>query len=468
MASLNTAWNITTSALTADQAALATIANNTANATTPGYTQESVVWQQAPPLEVDGRTVSDGVVDAGAVSQRDRVLNRSIDLQAQTQAATASRLGGLENLESVFSSATGVSGTTTGGIGDGLSGFFGAVQQLEALPSNPSLRESVLAAANAMAQSFNAAAANLNQQQQTLNGDVQSVVTQANGLLQSLATLNGQIQSADPNQDAGVLEDQRQQDLATLSGLLGIQQTTTERNGLTLSTVDGNPLVEGTTAVTLSTADIGGVEHVFSGATDLTSAIVSGGGQAGGLIQVAQTDIPSALLSLDTLAYDVGSAINTVNEAGSDQNGNAGVAIFTLPSTVTGSAASMSVAITNPAQIAAAAVGAGPSDGSNATAMAALASASVVAGATPSNYLASLVASLGSTTARVGSANVAQQASLTQLTNQQSALSGVSLDSEATALENMEQAYEAASKVFAVVSAIIADAMNLGTPESAV
>jgi len=32
----------------------------------------------------------------------------------------------------------------------------------------------------------------------------------------------------------------------------------------------------------------------------------------------------------------------------------------------------------------------------------------------------------------------------------------------------MEQAYEAASKVFAVVSAIMADAMNLGTPETAV
>jgi flagellar hook-associated protein 1 FlgK len=468
MASLSTAWNITTSALTADQAALATIASNTANAATPGYTQEAAIWQQAPPLEIDGQTLSDGVVDDGAVSQRDRVLNRSIDLQTQTQAGTAARLGGLQNLEYVFSSATGVSSTATGGIGDSMSGFFGSLQQLESLPSNPSLRESVLAAANELAQSFNSAASNLNQQQQTLNGDVQSVVTQANGLLQSLATLNAQIQSADPNQDAGVLEDQRQLDLGSLSLLLGTQQTATERNGLTLTTVSGSPLVEGNKAVSLSTADIGGVEHIFSGTTDITSAVVAGGGQAGGLIQVAQTDIPSALSSLDTLAYELGSEINAVNEAGSDQNGNPGIAIFTLPATAAGSAANISVAITNPALIAAAALGAGPSDGSNATVMAALASSATIAGATPSNYLASLVSSLGSTTAEVSSANTGQQASLAQLTNQQTALSGVSLDSEATALENMEQAYEAASKVFAVVSAIMADAMNLGTPETAV
>jgi len=467
VATLNTAWNISLSALKADQSALSTIANNTANATTPGYTEEGVVWQQADPLELPGGPVSDGVVDTGAVSQRDRVLNRAIDQQTQTQAATQARYGALEDLESIYSSAAGVSSTSTAGIGNAMSGFFGSLQQLETLPSNPSLREAVLAAANNLAENFNAASSNLSQQQQTINGDVQDIVTQANGLLQSLAVLDAKIQSVAPNTDAGVLEDQRQQDLASLSQLIGTQQTTTERNGITLSTVAGNPLVEGGVAATLGTADIGGVTHIFLGTTDITSAVMAGGGQAGGLLQVASSDIPSALASLDTLAYQFGSEVNAQNEAGSDLNGNAGTALFTLPSSAAGSSATIAVAMTDPSLIAAAASGAGPSDGTNAIAMAALASAATINGATPSNYLAAAVSSIGSTVAEVGATNTAQQASLTQLTNQQTALSGVSLDTEATSLANMEQAYEAASKVFTILDAIVADAINLGTSTTA-
>ena len=44
MASLNTAWNIAVSGLTAEQAALNASANNTANVNTPGYTREEPVW----------------------------------------------------------------------------------------------------------------------------------------------------------------------------------------------------------------------------------------------------------------------------------------------------------------------------------------------------------------------------------------------------------------------------------------
>ena len=56
------------------------------------------------------------------------------------------------------------------------------------------------------------------------------------------------------------------------------------------------------------------------------------GGQIGGLLTVRDQDIPQVQSSLDTLAYDLGSAVNAANEAGSDTNGNAGVAIFNLPS----------------------------------------------------------------------------------------------------------------------------------------
>jgi len=465
LATLSTAWNISSSAISADQAALVTVANNTANATTPGYTIESAIWQQASPILTGQGLIGDGVVDTAAISQRNLVLNKSIDMQTQTQAASASRLGQLQDLQATFASAASTSSiyaSSTIGISNGLTAFFGSFQQLEASPSDPSLRQAVLSSANILSSAFNTASSSLLQQQQSISGEVSSVVTQANGLLQSLAGLNSQIQSQDPTKDAGALEDQRQQDLTNLSQLIGVQQITTDKNGMTITTPGGDPLVEGGVATILSTGNINGEVQIFDGSNNLTSTVIAGGGEAGGLLQVAGQDIPAALLSLDTLAFNLGTQVNTINQQGTDLNGNPGGVIFKLHSAIAGSANNISVAISNPSLLAAAASGSGITDGTNAVAMAALATSAIVSGITPSNYYAAFVSSLGSTVAQVSSTNNAQQASITQLTNQQAAISGVSLDTEATALENMEQAYQAASKVFTIIDQLVSASINLG------
>jgi flagellar hook-associated protein 1 FlgK len=444
-------------------------AGNMANVSTPGYTEEIVEWQETAPLQIDGMTVGTGVADIGAVSQRDRVLNQALDQQTQSEASSAARLTALDNLQATFAAAT----STATGVGaeasitTGLSNFFGSLQQLEASPSDPSLREAVLSAANSLSASFNTAASSLAQQQSSLNGEVAANVTQVNSLTSAIAGLNKQIQSTSPEGDAGPLEDQRQYDLQSLSKLIGIQQITTERNGVTVTTAGGVPLVLGSESDALSTSQSDGVTHVYAatngGTTDLTTQLASGEGEIGGLLQARDGDITGALASLDTLANSVATAVNAANENGSDANGNPGAAIFSLPSTTTGSALQISVAMTDPSQIAAAATGAGVGDGSNAAVMAALAQQSIVHGQDPADYLGGFVSSLGDLTSNVNASNSAQQASVTQLQNQQSNLSTVSLDTEATNLQNLEQAYQAASKVFTILNTLIGSAINLGT-----
>jgi flagellar hook-associated protein 1 FlgK len=465
MATLNTAWQVVTSALRADQSALATVANNTANVSTPGYTEETVHWQENAPLQIDGVLVGSGVSDTGAISQRDRVLNQSVDQRTQAQSATAARLVALDNLQATFAASASTSNGAGGAVdvASGLSNFFGSLQQLEASPADSSLREAVLSAASGLSSSFNTAAASLQQQQASLNGEVSASVSQVNRLSSAIASLSQQIQSSSPNADAGPLEDQRQYDLQSLSQLIGIQQVTTENNGLTVTTTGGQVLVLGNQAVALTTGSAGGVTHIYDGSTDITTQLASGDGQIGGLLEARDTDIPATLSALDTLANAVGAAVNAVNEGGSDANGNPGAAIFSLPSTVAGSALAISVVLTDPSQVAAAASGAGVGDGSNAAAMAAVAQQTIVSGQDPSDYYAGMVSSLGNLTASVSASNTAQQAALTQLTNQQSNLSTVSLDTEATALQNLEQAYQAASKVFSILNTVIGAAINLGT-----
>ena len=258
-----------------------------ANVSTPGYTEETVEWQETPALEIGGRMVGTGVADVGTVSQRDRVLNQALDQQTQTEAGSASRLTALDNLQATFAAATSTANSTgaSASITAGLSNFFGALQQLEASPDDSSLREAVLSSANTLSDSFHTAAESLGQQQVSLGGEVSANVSQVNSLASAIAGLNHQIQTTSPNSDAGQLEDQRQYDLQSLSKLVGIQQITTERNGMTITTTGGEPLVMGSQSIALTTAQSGGVTHVYSGSTDLTTQLASGGGAIGGLLE---------------------------------------------------------------------------------------------------------------------------------------------------------------------------------------
>lgn len=118
--------------------------------------------------------------------------------------------------------------------------------------------------------------------------------------------------------------------------------------------------------------------------------------------------------------------------------------------------------MTDPSEIAAAAAGAGPSNDTNAIAMANQQNAGIVNGITPTAYFSDMVTSLGSLTSEVSSENTAQQAALTQLQSQIGSISGVNLNDEAAALETLEQSYQAASKLFTMLDQVMVSALNLG------
>lgn len=464
MATLNTAFNIATGALNADQAALNVVSNNVANANTPGYTREVATFLENDPITINGVSYGTGVTMTGGVSQRSLALDQALQQQNQAASASGARLMALQQVEAVFNQTTTAnSSSAAGGIGQDMSSFFDSLSALESSPASVSLRQQVLTSATNLAADFQSASAQLSTQQTSLDQQTASLVTQVNSLTQSLAQLNQQIESASPNSDAGTLEDQRQQALQQLSQLIGVHQIQTENNGIEITTSSGALLVAGSQSFSLSTASISGSLHVYDSAgNDITSSLTNGGGQIGGRLTVRGQDIPQVQSALDTLAYDLGSAVNTQNQAGSDANGNPGVAIFNLPATATGAAPQISVAITSPAQIAAAASGAGPSDDTNLLAMAGLQNQSIVGGVTPTSYYSDFVTALGSLVSSVSTQNSAQQASVSQLQNQIGSLSSVNLNEEAASLETFEQSYESASKIFTVLNQVMVVALNLG------
>ena len=466
MGTISSAFNIISGGLDADQAALGVIANNVANANTPGYTEEQAVFQENSPVTINGTNIGDGVTETGAESMRDRVLEGRIDQQQQLESASSSRLTALNTMQSLFTPDSGSSSSEAGDIGNDITNFFDSFSSLESNATSNSLRQEVLSSAQTLTTDISNAASGLGQQQQALDQEATSVVGQVNSLTTSIAQLNQQIMSTSPNADAGTLEDQRQSDLSQLSQLIGINQITTANNGLTITTTSGQVLVSQNASNQITTGKVNGVTHFFVGTTDATSDLMTGGGELGGDLTARDQDIPSALSVLDNLAFTITTTVNAQQAQGTDFNGNAGADIFAEPTQVAGSAQSMSVAMTNPNGIAAAAAGADVSSGddSNAVSLSALQSTvqSQLNGQNPNSYFSDFVTQLGSTISEVQTENTAQSASVTQLTTQRNSLSEVNLNDEASSLTNMERSYQAASQFFTILDAVMASALNLG------
>jgi flagellar hook-associated protein 1 FlgK len=454
-------------ALNADQSALSIVANNVANANTPGYTEETPNWQENAPLQINGTSIGEGVTETGATSLRDKVLEQRLDQQQQLASASGTRLTALQSVQALFTPDSGSTTSTAGDIGSDITSFFNSFSSLEANPTDNALRQGVLSAAATLAGDVSNAAASLNQQRSALDQEAAGIPSQVNALTSAIAQLNQQIQTTSPDADAGTLEDQRQQDLSKLSQLVGINQITTENNGLAITTTSGQLLVSEGSSYPMTSGTVGGVTDIFVGSVDVTSQLADGGGQLGGYLTARDQDIPSVLSSLDQLAYSVSTQVNKLNNGGIDLDGVGGSAaapldIFNQPTAVAGSAANMSVVMTNPNQIAAAGLNQGTGDNSNTASMGSLGGQSIVNGMSPIDAYSSLVSTLGSTVSGVQAENTAQNASVTQLQTQNDALSRVNLDDEASSMSTLERSYQAASQVFTMLNSIMATALNLG------
>ena len=124
MSTINSAFNLISSALQADQSALNIVSNNVANANTPGYAQQVPNWQENTPVQINGVSYGTGVSETGATSVRDRVLEERLQQQQQLASASTTHLAALESVQSLFPPDSGSSSSTAGDIGNDITGFF--------------------------------------------------------------------------------------------------------------------------------------------------------------------------------------------------------------------------------------------------------------------------------------------------------------------------------------------------------
>ena len=450
--------SIALSGLSTSQQALETTSNNVANANTPGYSREVSDLEPGAPVTYGSLTFGTGVVLDEIQSLRDPILEIQLNQETQQQSSLNAQLSQLQQIQTGFSSAT-------SGIGADISNFFNTLEQLSPDPTNLALRQSVLTAASNLATDFNTAANNLETQRSNLNQSVTEDIGQVNTLTAQIATLDQQISELqNANQNANTLVDQQTNLIRQLSGLIDVQVISTGNGGTELTTSNGTALVTGSQSFALSTQPASdGAEHVLSGTQDITASIT--GGSLGGTIQIRDQQIPGILSQLDQLASGFANAVNNANQQGyilsNSSTPQKGGNIFTTPTGVTGAAAAMSVAITDPSLIAASSDGTSGSNGNIAN-LSAVASQSVANGQTPIDYYSNLVFQIGSTTSNTSADADAASQILQQLQDERGSVSGVSLDEEAANMVQYQTAYQAAARVVSTVNSLLLDAVNLG------
>ncbi len=457
MGTLGASLNIAVGAMLTDQAALSTTSNNIANANTPGYSRQTVDLAEISPVQFGGLLVGDGVQVQQIVSQRSSLLQTQLDQETQQQSKYSSYLGSLQQVQALFNETSGT------GLQSSITAFFNSLQQLSTSPSDTSLREGVLTSAQNMAQAFSSTAANLVSVQRSVDSSVTQSVSQINTLSSQIAQLNGEVsQAVATGQNPGTFEDQRDQLINQLSGLVDVSEIDAGNGSLTLTTTGGANLVVGNQSFQL-TAQANpdtGFQQVMSQGSNITPSIT--GGSLGGAIQVRDSAIPAILSSLDALASHLENSINSVNQSGTDLNGAAGGNIFTpSPAGGAGAALQMSVAISSPAKIAASLDGSS-GDNSNLSAMLAVQNQTIVNGQTPLNAYSNLVFQIGNDVSTAQSELSGSQALAQQIQNQIGSVSGVNINEEAANLIQYQQAYQAAAQVASVINTLTNTAINLG------
>jgi len=447
-------------ALNAYQRALTTVGHNIANADVEGYSRQETVFVTRPPSFSGAGWIGSGVEIATIERRYDEFLaaqvrtSRSAAGEAEVYSTYAHQLDNLYADPEL-------------GLDPVLQRYFNALNDVANDPASIPAREVLLAEAEALADRFHFLASRGAQIADGVNQDITGAVADINTLAKGIAELNEAIVEAGgmSGQPPNDLLDQRDQLVNELSSLVRVTYYEQSDGAMNVFIGNGQSLVVGTRAATLSVgvdpADATARRIYYSvGDTpqDITDQL--NGGQLGGLLTFRSDVLDPSMARLDQIAFDLAARVNAVHGGGTDLNGDAGGAFFSVPIGATaadpaGSAAQIQLAFDD-ARLVAAAQGAGPSDNRNALALAELQREKFMLGgtATVQGAYAQVVADVGARTRHADLNAQAQQGLLMRAEESHNAESGVNLDEEAAKLMHYQQAYQAAAQAIAVAQTL--------------
>jgi flagellar hook-associated protein 1 FlgK len=303
---LDSALSIATSGLANINARYSVIAQNVANADTPGYIRE-VSTQQA--LTADG--ISLGVRTGKAMLQVDLALQS----WSMRQNATVANLETAQTALQAIDASLG-----TPGSGSDIGSLLGKLQDgfstLLTSPASTPQQSAVVSAASTLAQGINSLSEAYTAQRQGAQDDLVSAVGTLNSTLATIGQLSDRIIALrNTSLSTADLENQRNAAVQTLSSLVEIKTTVQPNGDLSVVTTSGMslPTHEGTSGGSGPFSIAGGntVPGAFYPGGGLPGIILDGvdvtkqlqGGRIGADVTLRDTTLPTYQAELDELAF---------------------------------------------------------------------------------------------------------------------------------------------------------------------
>ncbi|HVY92883.1 MAG TPA: flagellar basal body protein, partial [Bryobacteraceae bacterium] len=340
MANLFAALNSASGALSALETALTVSQNNISNSSTPGYVQQTATFEAMP---LDVASGANGGVRLGPIANARNIYAESSVQQAQTNLGNwQAQVNSLQSLQSGFDL------TGSSGIPGALNTLYSAFASWGASPQDTTARQSVLDAAQGVAQAFQQQATEISSAATSAYSGLSNMVSQVNTLTARIVQDNAS--AANGGQADAAAQADLYSNLEQLASIVPIT-TLHESDGSTTVLLAGQtPLVIGQQQYTISSgltvpsnpapaypAAAPGAQLLDSEGNDITATVTSG--QIGGVLGAINGTLArlqgSATRqgSLNQLAQAVADRVNGLLTAGNISNADPTTGAPAVPGT---------------------------------------------------------------------------------------------------------------------------------------
>jgi flagellar hook-associated protein 1 FlgK len=451
-------------ALRAFESALAVSQNNVSNASTPGYARQ-VSTLDAMSFDLSGG-LTGGVQAGPTLSTQNAYVNQAVRQQLMMQGNFNAQSSILGSIQALFD----VSGQT--GVIGAVNNLFQSFSGWSATPNSTTARD-VLTKAQALAQSFQSSAATLSQATNNVNQQIRTSVQQINSIAADIRNTNIEIQHSG-SADAG-LDARLHASLEALAQVANVSASFAPDGTATVLLGGQTPLVMGTQQYAMQADFSAATNPTYPNAApdarilnadgqDVTAQVSQG--SLGGLLAVRNTVLPSLQGNgsqqgaLNQLAQTIADRVNQILTAAQTPGGQPGSPLFAYnPATGVDVAQTLTLDPHITASLLAPALQ-GPPFQSNGAALQ-LANlgnstnpADQILGQTILQFGTGLVTQTGQQTADAQKGADLHAQLLAQTRALQTQISGVSLDTEAVRVMELQKGYQAAGKMVSVIDGL--------------
>ncbi len=439
--------------LALQQFGLSITQKNVANANNQNYTRQDIEYTAN-----QDEWVRSGIQGVTLRAIRNSYIDYSVSQEQQALGKSSVEANALQQIDAILQGSG-------NGLQKAISDFFNSFSALSSSPEDTALRMKVISSAEILSGEFRRLYNTIQAVQTSQDRMVGDTVTDINAITAQIADLNAKISTAQAqhSENEFTLRDSRQGLIEQLSSLADLTYFENESGAITVTTSNGGILVcaDQSHSLGISPSGSGAFQGLFLDGVEVTDSMKSG--KLGGLLDLRDNKISGYLSALDDLAATIITRVNEQHAEGSDLDGDDGGNFFVplAGGSSTSAARTMSVAITDPRDVAAAASGTGVGNNENAKLLASIIDEKLLGAASINEYYATLISRIGTDEKTASDSVTTQNNVLDQLQSQRSSFAGVNLDEEAINIIKYQKAYQASARYATILSALSDEILQL-------